>query len=176
MNNDTHASFESAALACRPRIYRAACLLLDDPHEAEDATQQAFVEAWRGWARFEGRSSAFTWLYRILVRTCARRRRRRGWLAWRKAAVDPIEMASELADPAPGPDARHEQGDTRQAVRTLLRGLSPKLRAVLVLRYVEDCTVLEIARALGVPEGTVKSRLNYALATAARLWRGEHGS
>lgn len=176
MNNDAQASFESAALACRPRIYRAACLLLDDAHEAEDATQQTFVEAWRGWARFEGRSSAFTWLYRILVRTCARRRRRRGWLAWRGATADPVDVAMELADPAPGPDVRHERSDLQEAVRVLLRSLSPKLRAVLVLRYVEDCTVPEIARTLGVPEGTVKSRLNYALEAAARLWRGEHGS
>lgn len=176
MNDDLGRSFESAALACRPRIYRAACLLLDDPQEAEDATQQAFIEAWRGWARFEGRSSAFTWLYRILVRTCARRRRRRGWLAWRTGTGDPLETALKLSDPAPGPDVRHERRDTQEAVRALLRNLSPKLRAVLVLRYVEDCTVPEIARTLGVPEGTVKSRLNYALGTAARLWRGEHGT
>lgn len=174
--NDARPSFESAALACRPRIYRAACLLLDDPHEAEDATQRTFVEAWRGWSRFEGRSSAFTWLYRILVRTCARHRRRRGWLAWRTGPMETPEPAAEPADPSPAPDEAHARTDDRDAVRGLLRGLSPKLRAVLVLRYVEDCTVPEIARTLGVPEGTVKSRLNYALEAAARRWRGEHGS
>lgn len=173
--SDARPSFESAALACRPRIYRAACLLLDDPHEAEDATQRTLVEGWRGWSRFEGRSSAFTWLYRILVRVCARHRRRHGWLAWRLGPTAPAEAAAALADPAPPPDEAHARGDDRDAVRALLRELSPKLRAVLVLRYVEDFTVPEIARALGVPEGTVKSRLNYALEAADRRWRGEPG-
>jgi len=174
--NDPASSFEATALACRPRIYRAACLLLADPHEAEDVTQRVFVEAWRGWARFEGRSSAFTWLYRILVRTCARHRRRHGRLAWRLGPSEPAAAAEAIPDPAPGPAERHARDETHADVRTLLRALSPKLRAVLVLRYVEDCTVPEIARALGLPEGTVKSRLNYALESAARLWRTEHGS
>lgn len=174
--NEPASSFEATALACRPRIYRAACLLLDDPHEAEDVTQRVFVEAWRGWARFEGRSSAFTWLYRILVRACARHRRRHGWLAWRLGPTEPAEVAEALPDPSPGPDERHARNETGADVRSLLHAMSPKLRAVLVLRYVEDCTVPEIARALRIPEGTVKSRLNYALETAGRLWRTEHGS
>jgi RNA polymerase sigma-70 factor (ECF subfamily) len=174
--NEPASSFEATALACRPRIYRAACLLLDDPHEAEDVTQRVFVDAWRGWARFEGRSSAFTWLYRILVRTCARHRRRYGWLAWRLGPLEAAEAAASLADPAPGPDEHHARSEARADVRAMLRAMSLKLRAVLVLRYVEDCTVPEIARALGIPEGTVKSRLNYALESAARLWRTEHGS
>jgi RNA polymerase sigma-70 factor (ECF subfamily) len=169
--DESAATFESLALPCRPRIYRAACLLLDGPDEAQDVTQCVFAQAWRGWSRFEGRSDVFTWLYRILLRVCARQRWRRGLLALRFGSREPIEVAGTVADPTPGPDAAAVQADNRAEIRRLLRGLSPKLRAVLVLRFVEDQTVPEIACSLGIPEGTVKSRLNYAVHAAAQVWR-----
>ena len=81
MNDD--ARFDEVVEECRTRIYRAACLLLDDPCEAEDVTQQVFLEDWRGWAGFAGRSSAFTWLSRMLLRVCPRHRRRVWWRFWR---------------------------------------------------------------------------------------------
>jgi RNA polymerase sigma-70 factor, ECF subfamily len=165
MNHD--ASFEAVAEECRSRIYRAACLLLDDPCEAEDVTQQVFVEAWRAWAGFEGRASAFTWLYRILIRVCARHRRRLWWRFWR-----PRSQSIEQLD-LPEDEATTAADDERRVLREMLREMSPKLREVLVLRYVEEMTVPEIAESLRIPQGTVKSRIHYALEVAARRWRKE---
>ncbi len=172
---DPHAdTFDAMAEAHRPRIYRAACLLLDDPHEAEDVTQQVFVEAWRGWGRFEGRSDAFTWLYTILRRTCGHHRRRAWWRLFRPAVAAPEEALADLPAPDPSPLASASAREESRAVRALLGALSPGLREVLVLRYVESYSVPEIAKALAVPEGTVKSRLHYALQIAAKLWHKEN--
>ncbi|MFT5128886.1 MAG: RNA polymerase sigma-70 factor (ECF subfamily) [Rhodothermales bacterium] len=161
------ASFEAAADECRSRIYRAACLLLDDPCEAEDVTQQVFLEAWRGWDGFAERASAFTWMYRILLRVSARHRRRLWWRFWRPQSL-PHEGAELITDAGPG-----VADDERQALRTLLRELSPKLREVLVLRYVEELSVSEMADTLRIPQGTVKSRIHYALQVASRRWKEE---
>lgn len=161
------ASFQEIAEECRVRIYCAACLLLDDPCEAEDVTQQVFLEAWRGWSGFAGRATAFTWLYRILLRVCARHRRRLWWRFWRpqSQAFDQIDLPEERPDSA--------ADDERRALRQMLREMSPKLREVLILRYVEEMSVPEIAEALRIPQGTVKSRIHYALEVAARRWREE---
>lgn len=166
--------FDAMADACRSRVYRAACLMLDDPHEAEDVTQQVFVEAWRGWARFDGRAEAFTWLFTILRRVCTRHRRRRWWLLFRSADCVPEEEADRLPAGDLPPDESQLLKEQHAAVRELLRHLSPRLREVLVLRYIEEYSVRQIAETLQIPEGTVKSRINYALAVAAARWRKEN--
>ena len=160
-----------AMAACRPRVYRAACLLLDDPHEAEDITQKVFLDAWRGWGRFEGRSEVFTWLYTILRRACARHRRQMWWRLFRAAGARTMQALDDYPADCPSPGEATSVSDDGSAVRALLKKLSPGLREVLVLRYVENYSVSEIAQALKVPEGTVKSRIHYALQIAAQRWR-----
>jgi len=166
-------TFDAMAEVCRPRVYRAACLLLDDPHEAEDVTQQVFVEAWRRWGRFEGRAEVFTWLYTILRRACARHRRHAWWRLLRPRAAASVDAMADLPAAGPLPHEAVSSTEESRKVRALLARLSLGLREVLVLRYVESYSVPEIAVALSIPEGTVKSRIHYALQVAAREWRKE---
>ena len=121
------------------RLYRAALAILGDPHEAEDAVQDAFV---RYLEKAPGDlESPSAWLMRVLVNGCKSRLR----LAWRR--VGPLPDTR----PAPGPEEREELEE--------LFSLPPEDRAVIHLHYYEGWSTEEIARMLSCRPGTVRSRL-----------------
>jgi RNA polymerase sigma-70 factor (ECF subfamily) len=137
-------------------VYKTAYLMLDEPQEAEDALQEVFLRVHRSLGSYRPSKGAFTtWLHRITVNHCINRTRKRGLRFLRIAQVHPGDMLNQ-----PSPEGRL---DDKDAVVQAMRGLSVKLRAVVVLRYYWDMTYGEIAEALGIPLGTVKSRLNAAL-------------
>ena len=124
------------------RLYRAALAILGDPHEAEDAVQDAFVRYLeKAPADLEAPSA---WLMRVLVNGCKSRLR----LAWRRVGPLPDTL------PAPGPEERQELEE--------LFSLPPEDRAVIHLHYYEGYATAEIARMLGCQPGTVRSRLSRA--------------
>ena len=121
------------------RLYRAALAILGDPHEAEDAVQDAFV---RYLEKAPGDlESPSAWLMRVLVNGCKSRLR----LAWRRVGPLPDTL------PAPGPEEREELEE--------LFSLPPEDRAVIHLHYYEGWSTEEIARMLSCRPGTVRSRL-----------------
>ena len=124
------------------RLYRAALAILGDPHEAEDAVQDAFLRFLECAPKALERPSA--WLMRVLVNGCKSRLR----LAWRR--VGPLPDAL----PAPGPEEREELEE--------LFSLPPEDRAVIHLHYYEGYSTDEIAHMLGCRPGTVRSRLSRA--------------
>ena len=136
------------------RAYRLAGFILGDAREAEDATQDALARAWRQRSSLRSLDSAQAWFDRILVNVCRDRlRRRRPHIRW--AEVDE-DMPSLAADPFAALLAR-------DAVLRAMTGLPIDQRIVLILRYWADLSVDAIAERLGIPAGTVKSRLHYAL-------------
>ncbi len=126
---------------------------------AEDVTQEAFLAAWRGLPSFRGECQFSTWLYRLVSNAAVdylrREKKHRG-----SEDVDELEVA----DGAPSPQEKSEQRDTREAVRRALGALSPEHREILLLRYMQELDYGEIAAALGISEGTVKSRISRAKA------------
>jgi RNA polymerase sigma-70 factor (ECF subfamily) len=149
-----------------PRLYRMAVALCGNAADAEDVLQEAFTGAYRGLGRFEARSSVKTWLSRILVTQAALWRRRRG------SRRDVLPLTSlggaeaeggELPVAAPGVGPAAEV-DYRVDLRAALQALSPDHREVVTLREIDGLSYEEIARALGVPRGTVESRLHRARA------------
>lgn len=134
------------------RAYRLATLILGSPGEAEDAVHDAAVIAWTRFDDLRDRDRFEAWFDRIVVNVCRQR--------LRPSPVRAIGMAPTPDVPiADGASVRAE----RDALRRALDRLSPEHRAVVVLRHLEGYSIAEIAERTGEREGTVKSRLHYAL-------------
>jgi RNA polymerase sigma-70 factor (ECF subfamily) len=164
-------------------VVTLAARLLGEAEEARDVAQEVFLQVYRMLGAFQGRSSLKTWIYRIAVNQCHNRRR-----FWRRRRRDRETALDEgLLGPAlvPGQPGSGLGGSVRMGpyeetlrreralrVQAALLGLRFEQRAVLVLREVEGLTCEEVAAALGVPEGTVKSRLSRAREAMRRKLRG----
>ncbi len=137
-------------------VYKTAYLMLDSSQEAEDALQEIFVQVHRNLSTYQSGKGAFTtWLHRITVNHCLNRRRR---LRWTRFWGD-VNLLN-LTGTTPSP----EEQLGNEVVRQGLSQLSDKLRSIIVLRYYHDLTYADIAHILNIPIGTVKSRLNQAIA------------
>ncbi len=132
--------------------YRLARAILRDPDEAQDATHDAFVQAWQKWATLRDPSRFEPWFDRILVNTCRNRLR-----ASRRLTTDISAEVALASGDAIGP------ADDRDLLGHAIAELSPDQQIVVALRYFGDLTVDTIADRLGIPPGTVHSRLHYAL-------------
>jgi RNA polymerase sigma-70 factor (ECF subfamily) len=137
------------------RLYRLAVSLIGNAADAEDVLQETFAGAYRGLSKFEGRASVGTWLTRILVLQTARFRRDR-----RRKPMG--ALGSESEGPADGKPSGLGGVDARIDIQAALLQLSPAHREVLVLREFEQMSYEEIADVVGVPQGTVESRLHRA--------------
>jgi RNA polymerase sigma-70 factor (ECF subfamily) len=153
------------------RAYRRARAILGNDADARDATQDAFLDAWRQRTHLRDPGRFDAWFGRILVNGCRELLRGR-----RRRAVREI-AASDLPDPLEAVPAREPTPDERTiALDTLERAferLSIPERAILVLHHLEHRLVAEIAVTLDIPEGTVKSRLHAARRALERALEAE---
>ena len=136
--------------------FRTAWLVTGSAAEAEDAAQDAFVKAWKALPRFRRGAPFRPWLLAIVANEARNRRRSAG----RRAAV---EERAELPLADPGPEAAALAGADRARVVDALRSLHEDDRLAIACRYFLDLSEEEMAAALGVRRGTVKSRLSRAL-------------
>jgi RNA polymerase sigma-70 factor (ECF subfamily) len=145
------------------RLYRVARSVLRDDAEAEDALQDAYLQAYRALPAFRGESALGTWLTRIVVNAALMRQRKTGRLA------DVIELGADFgSDDAATPRDRPDEpaqpelaalrAQTRRLIETGIDKLPAAFRTVFVLRAVEELTVEETAATLDIPEATVRTR------------------
>jgi RNA polymerase sigma-70 factor (ECF subfamily) len=134
-------------------LYRTARAILRDDAEAEDAVQEACLQAFRALGTFRGESKLSTWLVRITANEALMRRRRNAQAAARMD-VEPDDLGSG----EPGPERTAEGGEMRKLLEARVGALPEEYRAVFVLRAVEELSVEETAAALGIPEVTVRTR------------------
>lgn len=149
------------------KIYGLGLRLCGSPEEAEDLVQETFLEAFRHWDQFEGRSSPSSWLFTIASRLCRRRHRKR---SGEPARMEPLEKllpsgerdVPDVPDTGEGPLDESLRREAREAVEAALPRLPLSFRLPLVLKDIADLSVPEIAQALGLREATVKTRIHRA--------------
>lgn len=145
-----------------PAVLALCRSMLNDPSEADDAAQEAFLRAWRGLAEFSGGSGFGTWLYRIASNRCldllrARARRKT------ESLEDLIERDAGALERALGPGAKPlDRLEAGELAARLLAGLPEEQRLALVLRETEGLRYDEIARVMGCSVDSVKARLKRA--------------
>ena len=156
-------AFNSLVLAYQDSLYNTALRILGDEDLAADATQEAFLSAFRGLNGYRG-GSFRAWLLRTVTNACydeLRRRQRRPTIPLEPTTEneDEIESPSWLADPQTSPEERLEQAELEHAIQHCLEGLPADFRSVVVLADIQGLDYAEVALALRKPLGTVKSRL-----------------
>jgi RNA polymerase sigma-70 factor (ECF subfamily) len=141
-------------------VYRLCVLVMRNEQDAEDMTQETFIRAFRALPRFEIRqgTSFEAWLYRIAVNACRSRMRRK----WYQVLPWPEPAPQMVAEPEGQPEHQLLRGEQRDRILDAIDCLGEKHRLVVILRYYAGLTNEEIARTLGIPSGTVRSRLHIA--------------
>lgn len=175
------AAFQQLVVAHQGRLFSVAFGMLRDRDDAMDVVQDAFIKAHRKLVDFEGNSAFSTWLYRITVNLCidkkrsVARRRQTGLdgVADTNFEDDPLYAEAEYAPRLSGANPLRNVGD-KQLGEQIGRGLaqlSDDHRAIVLLREVEGMSYEEISEALGIPRGTVMSRLFHARKNLQRVLR-----
>lgn len=155
-----------------PEVYRLALRLTRNEAEAEDVVQETFLSAFKGIDQFDGRAQLRTWLYRIAYNTALMRHRRA------EPEQVPVDEASEPEDGAMVPQALFDwcclpepeldRAEVRAELERAIKAMPEKLRAVFVMRELEELSTEAAAEALGVSEEVVKTRLR-----RGRMWLRE---
>jgi RNA polymerase sigma-70 factor (ECF subfamily) len=147
--------FELLVRRHNQRLFRAVRSIALDDDEAEEALQQAYVNAWRALSSFDGRSSFITWMTRIALRTATalvgtRRRRRE---------VEDLAASAQTMEPTSANPLTMEREDMRRLLETAIDKLPETYRVVFVLRAVQGLSTRAVASDLEISESTVKVRL-----------------
>jgi RNA polymerase sigma-70 factor (ECF subfamily) len=155
-------SFEETAVPYMNACYDAALRLTADPASAQDLTQETFLRAWRAFASFEPGTNCKAWLLRIQYNLFCTEYRR-----WRRMPLVPLdgregEPALEVPSGEPGPEEQAVRMADQRAVRHAVAQLPEEFRVTVTLVDIHGLTCAEAAETMGVPRGTVLSRLHRA--------------
>jgi RNA polymerase sigma-70 factor (ECF subfamily) len=144
------------------RVFRFVLRLVGDASIAEDLVSEVFLDVWRQAGRFEGRSSASTWLLAI--------GRFKALSALRRRPDEELGQRAEvIKDQSDDPEQALEKKDKSASTRSCLAGLSTEHREIIDLVYYHDKSVEEVAGIVGIPGNTVKTRMFYARKRLAEL-------
>ena len=164
--------FDALVREHQRRIYRVLLLVVRDPDAADTLTQECFLRAFERRATFRGEARLDTWLLAIAVNLGRDHEKNRRRAFWRRLVRGNDAAAGEVPDGGVSAERRLMAREELAAVCSALCGLSPNQRTAFVLRFGEEMPLEEIALAMGIEIGTVKSHLARAVAVVRRQVRG----
>ena len=155
-------AFETLVLEYEKNVYNIALRMTGNSEDAADMTQEAFIKAYNSLQSFRGDSKFSVWLYRIVSNVCLdflRSKNRRPTVSLSVEDDDGEDTQLDVADESQSPELLLDRKLTRESVRRGLDSLPPDYRQILLLRDIQGLSYDEIAQALGLEVGTVKSRI-----------------
>ena len=155
-------AFETLVLEYEKNVYNIALRMTGNSEDAADMTQEAFIKAYNSLQSFRGDSKFSVWLYRIVSNVCLdflRSKNRRPTVALSVEDDDGEDAQLDVADESQSPELLLDRKLTRDSVRRGLDSLPPDYRQILLLREIQGLSYDEIAQALSLEVGTVKSRI-----------------
>jgi len=173
VRNGDASAFEELFNRHQKRVYNIALRVLGDENEAADATQDVFVRAYQSIGKLSSDAAFVTWLKTMTVNLCRDMLRRRARIRFDSldATVeteDGQQMQTEVADWSGNPEALLDKKQMKETVGRAIDSLSPEFREAVTLFYLDGSEIADIAKIVGAPVGTIKSRLSRARAELKR--------
>jgi RNA polymerase sigma-70 factor, ECF subfamily len=158
--------FELLVRKYMEKAFRIALDFTHDTEQAKDLSQDAFLRAFSRIKQFDGRSSFYTWFYRLVVNLCLDYTRRKGRVIWERleGEEDGAPERAELADSSSLPDEEAMAGEAKRKVDLTLEAMPNKQRTAFLLRNHQGLSIPDIAKVLKTTEGTVRVYLHRAVA------------
>jgi RNA polymerase sigma-70 factor, ECF subfamily len=167
---DTSA-FGEIVLKYQDKIYNLCRHMLGNAQDAEDAAQEVFLKAYQALPKFQPEAALYTWLYRIATNTCIDYKRKPVFESLFGDSGEGERLVHDRPSDAPSPEKLYQSKQIGQALQESLGKMSPKLRAIIVLKEVEELSYEEIADTLDISMGTVKSRIARAREELQKLMK-----
>ncbi|HYY25518.1 MAG TPA: sigma-70 family RNA polymerase sigma factor [Candidatus Udaeobacter sp.] len=159
-------AFELLVRRYMQKAFRIALDFTHDTEEAKDLSQEAFLRAFSRIKQFDGRSSFYTWFYRLVVNLCLDHTRRKGRVVWERLEkeTDNALESAELIDNSSTPDEEAIAGEAKRRADLTLKTMPNKQRTAFLLRNHQGLSIPDIAKVMKTTEGTVRVYLHRAVA------------
>lgn len=171
-------AFEEIVTLFQHRLYHVCYRMLGSREEAEDIAQEAFVRAYINIQTYDQKRKFSTWIFRIATNLCIDRLRKKKPDYYLDATVrgtEGLTMYSQIRAPEDLPEEEVEKLETQERVQHEINKLSERYRTVIILRYLEELPLQEISDILGLPLGTVKTRVHRGRAALKKQMSSSQG-
>ncbi|WP_025028897.1 RNA polymerase sigma factor SigW [Caldalkalibacillus mannanilyticus] len=168
-------AFEEIVELYKNKIFQVAYRMLGNRTEAEDIGQETFLRVYANLSRYDQTHKFSTWIYRIATNLCIDRLRKRQItysLDQEVAATEGLDMYSQIADKAKGPEAEVMTIELQNEVQQAIDQLPIKYKSIMILRYIEDLSLQEISEIIDLPVTTIKTRIHRGREALKKLLKG----